>query len=452
MNVITNFAHANNVINAAITKLMAVEHKQPKTFRLSVPAADDVQPEGIGQYRVEAPIIIALLDTAYAEIVSAATRTTRKDAQIALHDRHRHNSGWDDQYDGADDKEETEEDLAAALVEAVDRAEVVLRYAKHIAAIKDGGAQWIAGFEVTKWVPMPGLTDDPNGAFTLEQVMQACISETGLYEHIKMSRVQKVKSVVENRLLPFNEWCDQQIHRKGVADNWKNKCAEARTCDIHLSDIPVNTAVSYIADIALGSAFNRTTTRLEDAVTKVANNNYLRVAYTLQNNIAATTVNKREIDKAMSKAWDFLSYSVMLQRDIFEVKASDEWQDHQLDLDVKAAEEDAKRDFRAAMREQAMFNIEKRAIETQATRSQADHIRSLIAKQREELLAPKPTAEELAAQAEAEAKAKAKREAAAKKAAATRKANAEAKAKAAHLKGVHKASNKPVLSTSGTRH
>lgn len=448
MNVISNFAHTSSIIATAVAKLMAIKHTKPNTFRLSVAAPNDVQPEGTGQYRMEAPIILAVLDTVYAEIVSLANRTTRKDAQIALHDRHRYASGWDDQYDGQDEPEETAESIEEQLINAVDRAEVVLRYAKHIAAIKDGGAQWLAGFEVNKWVPVPGLTDDPAGKFTLEQVMQACITETNLYEHIKMGRVQRVTSVVENRLLGFNDWCDAQIHRKGVDDGWKNKCAYARTCDIHLHDIPVNTAEEYIGDIVLSSAFNRTTTRLEDAVAKVANNNYLRIAYAIQHSAAATTVNKREIDKAMAKAWEFLPYSTMLQIDITAVKASEEWQDHQLDLDVKAAEEEAKRDFRAAMREQAMFNIEKRAVEIQSTCEQAERIRALLAKQREELFAPKPTEADL----EAEKAAKAKREAAAKKAAETRAKNKAAKEAAKHLKGVHKASNKPVLNTSGTRH
>lgn len=448
MNAINNFAHASIIIAAAVAKLMSVEHKAPSTFRLSTITPNDVQPEGSGQYRIEAPVMLAMLDTAYAEIVSLANRTTRKDAQIAQNDRHRYASGWDDQYDGGstdDEPEETEQSIEAQLVDAIDRAEVVLRYAKHIAAIKDGGAQWIAGFEVDKWLPVPGLTDDKDGKFTLEEVTQACISETNLYEHIKMGRVQKVRSVVENRLLSFNDWCDTQIHRKGVDDGWKNKCAYARTCDIVLHDIPVNTAEEYIGDIVLGSAFNRNTTRLEDAIAKVANNNYLRVAYTIQHNATATTVNKREIDKALTKAWDFIAYATMLQRDIAEVKATDEWQDHQLDLDVKAAEEEAKRDFRAAMREQSMFNIEKRAIEIQSTREQSDRIRALIAKQREELYAPKV---DEAAQAEAQAK----KEAAQKKAAETRAKNKAAKEAAKQTKGIHKSSSKPSYNTSGLRH
>lgn len=438
-NVIAQFAHTSSVISDAVTKLMSIEHKAPNTFRLSVATPNDVQEEGNGQYRVEAPILVALLDTAYAEIVSLANRTTRKDAQIALHDRHRYASGWDDQYDGSDDPEETEESIEEQLVNAVDRAEVVLRYAKHIAAVKDGGAQWLAGFEVDKWVPVEGLNGEE-----YELVAKACLAEANLADHIKMGRVQKVRTVVENRLLPFNEWCDNQIHRKGVDDSWKNKCAYARICDIHINDIPVNTAMEYIGDIALSSAFNRLTTRLEDAMSKVANTNYMRVAYTLANNVAATTVNKREIDKAMAKAWEFLPYSKMLQADIKDVLASDEWQDHQLDLDVKRAEEEAKQDERQAYRELTMFNIEKRALAIAETRTKADSIRALIAKERSELLAPKP-----AAQSD---EVTAKRAEAAKKAAETRAKNKAAKEAAKHVKGIHKASNKPVYDTTGVRH
>lgn len=452
MNVITNFAHTNNVIAAAIKKLMDVECKKANTFRLSVPTPDDTQQEGTGQYKFEAPVILAVLDTAYAEIVSLANRTTRKDAQIALHDRHRHASGWDDQYDGQDEPEETEQSIESQLIDAIDRAEVVLRYAKHIAAVKQGGAEWLAGFEVDKWVPVPGLTDDKDGKFTLEEVMRACISEVGLYEHIKMGRVQKVRSVVENRLLGFNEWCDQQIHRKGVDEGWKNKCAYARICDIHIHDVPVNTAMDYIGDIVLGSAFNRLTTRLEDAVTKVANSKYLGLAYAIQNEIAATEVNKRNIDKAFQKAFEFLPYSPMRSTDVLEIKASDEWLDFQLDLDVKNAEEEAKKDFRAAMREQAMFNIEKRALEIQSTRHQADHIRGLLAQQCAELYQPKQDDAEQLAKAAKEAETKAKRAAAAKKAAETRARKAAEKAEAAKLKGVHKSSTMPRYNTSGSRH
>lgn len=444
MNVITNFNSSNTIIAAAVAKLMSVKAVDPKTFRLSVATADDVMPEGTGQFKLEAPVVLQLIDTAYAEIVSVANRITRKDQLIALHDRHRHNSGWDDIYDGSEEPEETEQSIEEQLIDAIDRAEVILRYGKHIAAIKAGGAEWLAGFEVDKWVPVEGLSDDE-----LLVVQQACVSEVGLSKFIELGKVKKVRSVVDNRLLGFNEWCNVQIHRKGQDEGWKNKLAYARTLGIVLSDIPVNTACEYIGDIVLSEAFNRPTTRLEDAVRRVANNRYINVAYTIQNELAATTPNRRAIDKAMAKSWEMLCYSDMLQKDIAEVKKSDEWQDYQLDLDVKAAEEEAKQDFRQAMREQAMFAIEKRALEIQKIRSQAENIRAMLAKERSELLQAAPVEDDSAAKAEAEAKAK--RAAAAKKAAETRTRKAAEKKAAQTTKGIHKASTKPVLNVAGNR-
>lgn len=443
MNIITQFACDNVIISKAIEKLMEIEHKAPNTFRLSVETPDDTVPPGTGQYRVEAPIMLALLDTAYAEIVSCATRTTRKDAQIALADRHRYASGWDDVYDGGD-PDETQEDIENRLVEAVDRAEVILRYAKHIAAVKDGGAEWLAGFEVNKWVPAKGHEKD-------EDILRACATEVGLAEYIKLGKVSKIQSVVDNRLVNFTEWCDIQLRRKGVSEQWRNKVAEARVCGIVLSDIPVNTACEYIGDIVLGHAFNRNTTRLEDAVTRVANTYYIRLAYTIQNNIAAQQPNRMEIDKAFKKAFEFLPYSTMLQDDIKTVKASDEWADHQLMLDIEANKKAAQESLRQAMREQVMFDIEKQALEVAAMMKQANELRALIAKQREELLNPKakitePKKDEQQAE---------KRKAAAIKAAATRKAKAEAKKAAEEalnkVKGVHKSSNMPKLNINGVR-
>lgn len=445
-NIISNFSSSNTIIAAGISKLLEVKVKDAKTFRLSVPAANDVMPEGSGQFKMEAPVLIQLIDTAYAEIVSAANRVTRKDQLIPLNDRHRHNSGWDDQYDGSDEPEETEQSIEDQLVNAVDRAEIIVRYAKHIAAIKQGGAEWLAGFEVDKWVPVEGLQGEE-----LKAVMKACVAEVNLSEYIQLGKVKKVRSVIENRLLSFNEWCAKQIARKNQDEAWKNKLAYARTLDIVVHDVPVNTACEYIADIVSGEAFNRTTTRLEDAVRRVANNAYLRLAYALQAEIAATTVSKRNVDKALAKGFEFIPYSDKLQGDIAEVKASDEWEDYALAQEVEQAERDAKADMRTAIREQAMLGLQKRSLEIAELRNQAQGIRALIAKQREEMLTPKPSEDELKAKAEAEAAAKAKKEAAAKKAAETRAKNKAAKEAAKQTKGVHKASNKPTYNPQGSR-
>jgi hypothetical protein len=134
----------------------------------------------------------------------------------------------------------------------------------------------------------------------------------------------------------------------------------------------------------------------------------------------------------------------MLQADITEVKKSEDWADHQLQLDITANKEAAQNSLRQAMREQTLFDIEKQAVEIAATMKQAADIRAMLAKQREELFNPKPVPD-----AEAEAKATAKRKAAAAKAAATRKAKAEAKAK---LTGIVGTNTMPRLNPNGVRH
>lgn len=447
MNVISNFAAANTTIAAAIAKLMAVTHVSPKNFRLSVITPDDVVEAKDGQYQIEAPVLIALLDTAYAEVVSLLNRTTRKEQTIALHDRHRYASGWDDTYDGNETAEETEESIECQLGDALDRAAVILRYMKHVASIKAGGAEWLAGFDVDKWVPVVGLTDDPKGTFTVEDVAHACTTETNLWVHIQMGRVQKIHSVVDNRCLHLKPWLRAQLARKNQDDAWRNKLAYALVCDVEVEDIPVNTAVEYIGDIVSRSAFNRHTTRLEDAMRRVANSAYFRLGYAINAELIALKPTPRNVEKALKKAYSYLPYSEALQADIKITRASPEWEDYQLDMDVRTAENEALRDERQALREMAMFNIEKRAIAIAETRSKADSIRALIATQRAELLAPKvpqPSEEELAARA-------AKKEAAKAKAAATRAATRAAKEAAKQTKGIVGTSKMPRLNTKGLR-
>lgn len=448
-NVLSNFAHSNEIIRKAVASVMATKAAKPSTFRLSVVTPDDVLEEGTGQYKMEAQVVLQLINTAYAELVSALNRTTRKEQLIPLNDRHRHASGWDDQYDGSEEPEETEESIETQIVNAADRAEVILRYAKHIASIKAGGAEWLTGFEVDAWVPVVGLQDDKDGKFTVKEVVEACASGVNLETHILMGRVTKVRSVVDNRLLNFTPWCKAQVStakRKEKISDWTMKCAYAATLNVELHDIPVNDAINYIGDLVSQPAFNRKTSRLEDAVRQVGNAKYLSVAYAIKSNAAALKVNESELNKTYIKASEYLPYSDMLFIDLATVQASDEWADHQLDLDVQAAEADAKAEVRAAMREQIMFGIEKRALEVANTRSQADAIRALIAKDRAALLALMP------APAPVDEAAKAKKAEAAKKAAATRAKNAAAKEAVKHVKGVHKASNKPNLNVNGTRH
>ena len=445
-NILSNFAHTNSTIALCISKLMAVKPVNPNTFRLSVLTPDDVQEEGTGQYQVEAQVILQLLNTAYAEVVSALNRVTRKDQLIPLNDRHRHNSGWDDQYDGGEndaEPEETELSIEDQIVHAVDRAEVVLRYGKHIASIKQGGAEWLTGFEVDAWVPVAGLTDDKDGKFTIDSVKQACESEVDLETHILAGRVVKVRTVVDNRLQGFTAWCQAQVStakRKEKVTDWTRKCAYAATMGIELHDVPVNDAMNYIGDLVSKPAFNRKTSRLEDAVRQVGNAKYLSIAYALKSNVAALKVKDAELNKTFIKAFQYLPYSDMLQIDIQATLKSEDWLDHQLSLDIKQSEQDAKQNLRQAMREQAMFGMEQLAVQAQATNNQAQALRDMIAQQRAALYAPKPSAEQVQAEIDAKTeKAKARQA----KAAATRKANAAAK----HLTGIAGTSNMPSYST-----
>lgn len=447
-NALNNFAHTNATIRKAVDSIMTTKTMKPSSFRLSVITPNDVVEEGSGQYKMEAQVVLQLINTAYAELVSALNRVTRKDQLIPLNDRHRHASGWNDIYDGSEEPEETEESIETQVINAADRAEVILRYAKHIASIKAGGAEWLTGFEIDAWVPVLGLTNDPDGKFTVKEVVDACASGINLETHILMGRVTKVRSVIDNRLLNFTPWCKAQVStakQKGKISDWTMKCAYAATLNVELHDIPVNDAINYIGDLVSKQAFNRKTTRLEDAVRQVGNSKYLSVAYAIKQNAAALKVNESELNKAYLKAAEYLPYSDMLFADIAKVQASDEWADHELDMQVAQAEADAKADVRAALREQVMFGIEKRALDVANTRAQADAIRAIIAKDRAALLTPTMSQEEVDAKAKAKAATKAK-------AAATRAKNKAEKAGAAKLKGIHKASVMPSLNPEGVRH
>ncbi len=452
-NILSNFAHTNTTIALCISRLMAVKSINPNTFRLSVLTPDDTQEEGTGQYQVEAQVILQLLNTSYAEVVSALNRVTRKDQLIPLNDRHRHNSGWDDQYDGGEndaEPEETELTLEDQIVHAVDRAEIVLRYGKHIASIKQGGAEWLTGFEVDAWVPVQGLTDDKDGKFTVDQVKAACESEVDLETHILAGRVVKVRTVVDNRLMNFTAWCQAQVSaakRKEKVTDWTRKCAYAATMGIELHDVPVNDAMNYIGDLVSKPAFNRKTSRLEDAVRQVGNAKYLSIAYALKSNVAALKVKDAELNKTFIKAFQYLPYSDMLQIDIANTLKSEDWLDHQLSLDIKQSEQDAKQNLRQAMREQAMFGMEQMAVQAQATNQQAQALRDMIAQQRAALYAPKPTQAEISAAEKFAAFVKEAAQAKKEKAAATRAAKAKEKAATKHLTGIAGTSNMPSYNT-----
>ena len=390
MNALMNFASKNAAVANTITALFALKPAKPADFRLSVLAPDDVVEEGSGQYALEAPVVVALLDTAYAEIVSAATATERRDS-TPVAERGRSLSGYDDTYDGAEEPEATEQTLEEQLQSAIDRASIILRYGKHIASIKDGGASWITGFDVDKYIAR-----DPKD----EEATAICLRNGDISQLIIDARVTRVSEHVKNRLPQFNDWCDAGRRQEWASVEWKAKLALARMQNIEVGDCPVNTATDYIAEIVAGSAFNRSTTRLEDAITRVANSRYIRLAYALNDGI------KAPIERAAKTAWTALPYSLMLQHDIKEVKASDEWADHQLALDVAQAVKDAEQEMRNAIRAQTMFSIEKQAKEIAGIKAQAAGIYAMINKEKKELIKA-----EKAAAPKAEPKAKAKKEA-----------------------------------------
>ena len=369
-NALMNFASTNVTVADVIAKLFALTPVKPADFRLSASAPDDVVVEGSGQYSLEAPVVVALLDTAYAEIVSAATATERRDA-VPVNDRSRSLSGYEDTYDGADDEEETEQSLEEQLQAAIDRAAIIARYAQHIASIKDGGASWITGFDADKYI-----ATDPKD----EEAKGICLRNGDVSQLIVDGRVSRVTERVKNRLMSFNDWCDEGRRQEWASVEWKAKLASARIQNIEIEECPVNTAIEYIAEIVAKSAFNRSTTRLEDAITRVANSRYIRLAYALADGVRAP------IQRAVKTSWTALPYSTLLQSDIAAVKASDEWADHQLAQDVAQAKKDAEQEMRNAIRAQTMFSIEKQAKEIAGIKAQAAGIYALIAKEKKELV------------------------------------------------------------------
>lgn len=361
-NALMNFAAANTTVSATIAKLFAIKPIKAADFRLSVVRPDDVVEEGLGQYQLESPVVVALLDTAYAEVVSAACATERRDA-IPQADRARSLSGYDETYDGQDEPEATEHTLEELLQAAIDRASIVLRYARHIASIKDGGAQWITGFDVDKYV-----ANDPKD----EEAVAICARNGDVSQLIIDARVTRVTEHVKNRLPSFHDWCDAGRRQEWASVEWKAKLAMAMVQGVEVPDAPVNTALDYIGEIVADSAFNRDTSRLEDAITRVANKRYLTIAYALGDGT------KRGIDSAVKTAWTALPYSTLLQQDIAAVKASDEWADHQLACDVAQAKKDAEQEMRNAIRAQTMFSIERQAKEIAGIKAQAAGIYALI--------------------------------------------------------------------------
>ena len=401
-NALFQFASETTIVRETIGKMFKVEHSDPSSYRLSVATPFDKQQSIEGMYNVEAAVMLPLLDTVYAEIVSAANRETRANATIPVADRGRSLSGYDDQYDGAEDPEITDDDLENDLDNAIARAGVVLGYMTHIANIKDGGAEWLKGFEVSKWI----AKDPKDEAATLKCQLPGADLSNFIHE----GRVMRVKERVKNRIITLDTWIEQQLAREGTSPEWKNKLAMCRVQQLHVEATDVSTAKDYIGDIVNDSAFNRDTTRLEEAIARVSNRKYMALTNALNNGI------RNEIIKTFKAAYPTLCYSSMLVTDLNELNESPEWQDHQLQQEVNAAKREAEQELRNAIRAQNLFDVEKQAKQIAAIRAQAAGILAMIKKEKDAIAKSEKKAKTATKATKAATKATTKAKASSKKA------------------------------------
>ena len=375
MNAINLFAHQSTIIAKAIADLMRITPISPSTFRLSVSTPADTRPEGDGMYAVEAPVVAALLNLAYSEVVSAACRTTRLDS-IPVADRGRTNyygnTPEDEVYDGADEPEETQETLDTALDAALDRAAVIRRYGKYIAAIKDGGAEWLNGFEVETWKPAAGLSEE-----LTEKIQMACDMNAGLAQYIKAGQVVLTHELVNGRLPTFTDWLKAEMLRCDD-EAWSQKLARVSILNLEVEPVGIDTCKNFLGEIVLGSAFRRETTRLEDAITQAANSRWRQLSAVIDREAMHSSPNERNVVKALKKAWAFLPYATQMHQSIREVKSSDDYQDWELANQIEAAKQVAQTDLRQALREKALFDIGKQADEIARIRAQAAAIRASL--------------------------------------------------------------------------
>jgi hypothetical protein len=335
-----NFASANKTIAKTIADLFKVVKANPNTFRLSVKVPDDINEEGVGQYALEASVVILLLNTAYSEVVVAATTVERRDA-MPVADRGRSHEGYDDVYDGAEEAETTEEDLSTSLEKAMDRAAVVHSYAEHIAGIKGGGAEWMKGFDTFKYVAV-------DKADTVA-VTQCGIQNSDVSKLIIEGRVIRENTRVNNRIETLNDWLDTQLKSQFASPAWKAKLAETSIQKLDMPNCGVSEACDYIGHIVNGTAFNRTNSRLAEAIERVANSKYISLTKAIDSELSGA------VNKALKSALDSVRFSTLLQIDKLDVLSSNEWADHCLDLEIKQEEDDTKEAFREAIRAQNMY-------------------------------------------------------------------------------------------------
>jgi hypothetical protein len=346
--------------NPLITKLVNLKLKSPSSFRLSVHTPDDVQEEGFGQYQAEAHVILRLLNTAYSEVVFSMIA----DVATPVADRGR-NPQFNPETPGAYESEAEQSQNQESLVEqAMHRAQVILAYGWYISRITHGGAEWLQGFTINNW----GAAD-PND----EEAVLACSSDADITTFIKESRVILKREQVQCRLLHFNDWCQQQLKREGLSPEWRAKVAYATTVGYIEDQEAVSHSImkEFIGPIVAEPAFNRPTSRLEDAVTQAANTQYLKL-------LQAFETGKE------NKVWDkeavqlLIPYSPILKANIQELKASTEWHDQILQEEVTTAHQAAEKNLREALREQVLSTIAQQANQVANINAKAEAIRATL--------------------------------------------------------------------------
>lgn len=388
---LANFGNANPTIAKMVERCFNVQPMDAKSFRLAVETPDDDAEPILGQYALEASVLLKLRDTAFSEIVSAANAETRKNASIPAHERGRSLSGYDDQYDGQDEPELDDNAIEDNLDQAIDRAAAICKYMDHIANIKAGGAEWLKGFRIQTWVPTQ--TDD-------EEVNIAISSKADLSAFIETNRVKRGWETVDNRLISFDEWLVTTLRSPKVTGEWRNKLAYARVMKINVDwhHVPMNDALNYVGHIVSLPAFNRTKSRLQEAVERVANAKYFNLVYAINGAVLDDHKVKALKDLEKSKVlWLALPYSEALQKDIKEVKLSDEWLDAEEQKEIEQAERESREARRAALREQNATMRMKATVEVMKLNAETNKMRLELAKQRaqlqkemDEILNPKP--------------------------------------------------------------
>lgn len=391
---LSHFGHANATIAKMVKHCFDTAPLSSKAFRLAVDTPDDDAEPILGQYALEASVLLECRNTAFSEIVSAACAETRKDTTIPVAERGRSLSGYTDQYDGQDEPEIDQSALETNLDDAIVRAEMICKYMDHIASIPKGGAEWLKGFRVSTWVPTE--VDD-------EAVKIAISAKADLSKFIEEGRVTRGWETIDNRLISFNEWCAQALKNPKTQGEWRNKLAYARTMNISLdwAHVPVNNAMDYIGDTLNKPAFNRTKSRLQEAVERVGNKKYFNLVHGINDVVLDESRIKRLKDIERSNVtWLALPYSEALQKDLKEVKLSDAWQEAEEKREQEEYAKQARELRRQALREQsaaermaATVSIMKMNAETQAMRLAAAKQMADMQKQMDAIMnPPKPKA------------------------------------------------------------